>query len=67
LFHFLVSGESQGMPSKRPTLRPQNVLVGVLGSGDYAKLIIERLLQSQQQVITANKDVYNFIVRYIWN
>ena len=44
--------------SKRPNLRPQTILVGVIGRGDYAKLIIERLLLQHHQVITVNQDTY---------
>lgn len=44
--------------SKRPNLRPQTILVGVIGRGDFAKLIIERLLLQHHQVITVNQDTY---------
>lgn len=45
-------------------LRPQMVMVGVIGSGDYAKLIIQRLLQMQHQVITSSKDTYHNVLSY---
>ena len=47
---------------KRQNIRPQSVLVGVIGSGEYAKIIIQRLLQVHHQVITANKDTYNMVI-----
>ena len=47
---------------KHPCIRPQLTLIGVIGSGEYAKLIIERLLYMQYQVITSNKDMYNLIL-----
>lgn len=50
--------------NKRPNLRPQTILVGVIGRGDYAKLIIERLLLQHHQVITVNQDVYASVCSY---
>ena len=50
--------------SKRPNLRPQSILVGVIGRGDYAKLIIERLLLQHHQVITVNQDTYANVCSY---
>lgn len=50
--------------SKRPNLRPQTILVGVIGRGDYAKLIIERLLLQHHQVITVNQDTYANVCSY---
>ena len=45
-------------------LRPQMATIGVIGSGDYAKLIIQRLLQMQHQVITSSKDTYHNVLSY---
>lgn len=55
--------ENGTVVSKRSNLRPQSVQVGVIGSGEYAKLIIQRLLQVQHQVVTVNKDTYNNVLR----
>lgn len=50
------------MSIKRPIIRPQAVLVGVIGTGNYAKLVIERLLQMQHQVITPRKELYDAVL-----
>lgn len=47
---------------KKQNIRPQSVLVGVIGSGEYARLVIQRLLQMQHQVITSNKDTYDMVI-----
>lgn len=64
LIHSYQTIEAETVASKRSNLRPQSVQVGVIGSGEYAKLIIQRLLQAQHQVVTVNKDTYNNVLRY---
>ena len=60
---FSVVKEEQMMPiSKRPLLRPQTVLIGVIGNGTYAKLIVQRLLQNRHQVVTLNTQCYNLVI-----
>ena len=62
--HFLLTPLDSIQTSKRPNLRPQTILVGVIGRGDYAKLIIERLLLQHHQVITVNQDTYANVCSY---
>lgn len=50
--------EQPPLSIKRAHIRPQAILVGVVGSGPYAKLIVERLLQMQHQVMTTSKEVH---------
>lgn len=58
----VVEHDQPPLSIKRAHIRPQAILVGVIGSGAYAKLIVERLLQMQHQVITTSKEVHTGVM-----
>ena len=61
----LAEHEQAPLSIKRAHIRPQAILVGVVGSGPYAKLIVERLLQMQHQVVTTSKEASSAVVRLV--